>query len=446
MQIRIKGLVAFFNRVRGQLQSGVPKNEVKELQDEIKTITRQVENLCGQYGETPASLPGPSRNAYHFLKRLDLHSIPVQTGSKPAPQNQPIKIRNVVAIGDRLCNEFWESPEEILASEEKMQEYLKRISDQCTRIERTCEKHAGTPANLPTPSQQVYCWLKFLENPAHLSVHLAALAAVKKLIEKISDAKKHPPLKVHLINTQAIYRFRGYRDHILLKCSEGFIHADEAVWLEILKSVYRKKAKRNKPLNDYIASSLFRGVIFEMESEISLPDYNTKGHVHDLDDSFQRVNEQYFQGEMEKPKIHWNRLLTSGKMGHYQQVRDTVMISVSLDQPEVPEYVIDYVMYHELLHKKLGSKVINGRRYAHTPAFRKEEKRFKQFDSATDFLEKFAYRQRGLPEPESLLRKLFSTTAGVKRSFKEKREKSKPDTAQKQKNGSNGKLPRKNGA
>ena len=59
MQIRIKGLVAFFNRVRGQLQSGVPKNEVKELQDEIKTITAKVENLGGQYGKTPASLPGP---------------------------------------------------------------------------------------------------------------------------------------------------------------------------------------------------------------------------------------------------------------------------------------------------------------------------------------------------------------------------------------------------
>ncbi len=48
----------------------------------------------------------------------------------------------------------------------------------------------------------------------------------------------------------------------------------------------------------------------------------------------------------------------------------------------VPAYAVDFVMYHELLHKQLGVKVVNGRRYAHTPAFREAELAFKRYDDA----------------------------------------------------------------
>jgi hypothetical protein len=37
---------------------------------------------------------------------------------------------------------------------------------------------------------------------------------------------------------------------------------------------------------------------------------------------------------------------------------------------------LDYVMYHELLHKKHSFNVKNGRHQAHTTAFRNDERRF----------------------------------------------------------------------
>jgi hypothetical protein len=43
-------------------------------------------------------------------------------------------------------------------------------------------------------------------------------------------------------------------------------------------------------------------------------------------------------------------------------------------------------MYHELLHKVMGSKVVNGRRYAHTPAFREAERAFPRYEEAEAFL------------------------------------------------------------
>jgi hypothetical protein len=43
-------------------------------------------------------------------------------------------------------------------------------------------------------------------------------------------------------------------------------------------------------------------------------------------------------------------------------------------------------MYHEMLHKAFGVKAINGRRYAHTPAFRAAEAKFHHYQEAQEFL------------------------------------------------------------
>jgi predicted metal-dependent hydrolase len=64
------------------------------------------------------------------------------------------------------------------------------------------------------------------------------------------------------------------------------------------------------------------------------------------------------------------------------------MVSVSLDHPETPVYVLDFIMYHELLHKYLGLKTINGRNYGHTPEFREAERRYPKYKEAQAYLEK----------------------------------------------------------
>jgi predicted metal-dependent hydrolase len=89
---------------------------------------------------------------------------------------------------------------------------------------------------------------------------------------------------------------------------------------------------------------------------------------------------------MPRPKLTWSRKLTRRKYGHYDFLRDTVMVSRSLDQPEVPAFVVDYIVYHELLHKKLGLKWTNGRKGAHTPEFHREMKTFTHYHQSESIL------------------------------------------------------------
>jgi predicted metal-dependent hydrolase len=105
-----------------------------------------------------------------------------------------------------------------------------------------------------------------------------------------------------------------------------------------------------------------------------------KKHTHDpvLEESFNRVNEQFFNGMMDKPNLIFASESFS-KLGSYEYGTDTVYISTIFNNlPEVEKKFLDYVIYHELLHKKHSFNVKNGRHQAHTTAFRNDEKKFEE--------------------------------------------------------------------
>ena len=116
------------------------------------------------------------------------------------------------------------------------------------------------------------------------------------------------------------------------------------------------------------------------------------GRHYDLNRIFNRLNRRYFGGELHKPQLSWSQRRNKRILGHHDAVHDAIIISRSLDQADVPEYLIDYVMYHEMLHIKHRPRLINGRRVFHTNSFRNEEQRFARFDEAMKWLENLARR------------------------------------------------------
>ena len=91
-----------------------------------------------------------------------------------------------------------------------------------------------------------------------------------------------------------------------------------------------------------------------------------------LESSFSRVNETYFFGLMDKPNLAWGSC-SRRTLATYDFHTDTVTVSSLFREHED---VVDYLVYHELLHKKLKFRSRNGRSFHHTPEFRKKEKAF----------------------------------------------------------------------
>ena len=117
------------------------------------------------------------------------------------------------------------------------------------------------------------------------------------------------------------------------------------------------------------------------------------GKVYDLEKMFARLNRRYFDEQIEKPTLTWSRRRARNILGHHDAAHSTITISKTLDSPNVPEWFVEYILFHEMLHVKHPARLINGRRYYHTTAFREDEHRFRRYEEAQEWLDRVV-RQR----------------------------------------------------
>jgi len=108
-------------------------------------------------------------------------------------------------------------------------------------------------------------------------------------------------------------------------------------------------------------------------------------------ESFNRVNNEYFYSILEQPNLVWGKHSVA-KLGSYEYQTDTVTISSIFKKS--PGYLLDYIMYHELLHKKHKFKAKGIRNYHHTSTFKKAEKNFKNASQIEKELKKFCKKAR----------------------------------------------------
>ena len=127
----------------------------------------------------------------------------------------------------------------------------------------------------------------------------------------------------------------------------------------------------------------------------------SRGNHHNLDRLFARLNRRYFDDELEKPTLTWSQRRTRRILGHHDSTFNTIVISKTLDAPDVPEWFVEYILYHEMLHIKHPARIIKGRRFSHTKAFLAEEERFPLFDEAQKWLDDVARERRTTTRPRA---------------------------------------------
>jgi hypothetical protein len=152
------------------------------------------------------------------------------------------------------------------------------------------------------------------------------------------------------------------------------------------REIYFSLSKNWKSVSPDIKIGLLQELMIKLFKQknhtISMDLYNTfMKNIHiaapklesdpKLVEAFNRINDEYFYGMMEMPNMIWGQN-SLRKLGSYQYGSDTVSISRVLD--DAPRHLLDYVVYHELLHKKHKFSHKNGRNLHHSPEFRKQEK------------------------------------------------------------------------
>jgi len=102
-----------------------------------------------------------------------------------------------------------------------------------------------------------------------------------------------------------------------------------------------------------------------------IPDFCEKTKTDPvLENSFHRVNGKFFSGILDLPNLTWG-MHSTRKLASYNYHNDTVTVSKVFQDSRVE--LLDYLMYHELLHKQLKYKNNGTRNAFHTKKFKDAE-------------------------------------------------------------------------
>ncbi|MBI1750942.1 MAG: DUF45 domain-containing protein [Acidobacteria bacterium] len=193
----------------------------------------------------------------------------------------------------------------------------------------------------------------------------ASLTHTIRLVEdtahvRLSDVFRGAPLAV-LEATAAILLARLYRRHAGREFAETYREFSLAQGTR--RQLMRMRRKRGRRLTSH-----------------------PRGMHHDLDGLFARLNRRHFGGRLRRPRLGWSPRPWRTQLGCFDPALDQIVISSRLDRETVPQYVVEYVLFHEMLHVKHPIRRASCGLEAHSAEFREQEKHFPLYERARRFL------------------------------------------------------------
>lgn len=117
-----------------------------------------------------------------------------------------------------------------------------------------------------------------------------------------------------------------------------------------------------------------------------------RGRVYDLHALAEQVKAEHFGPEL-RVHITWGRGSTRRRsprrhivFGSFEHRSRVIRIHPVLDSADVPEFFVRFVIFHEMLHAMLDPEHdADGRRYVHTPEFRRRERQHPDYHRAREW-------------------------------------------------------------
>ncbi len=187
----------------------------------------------------------------------------------------------------------------------------------------------------------------------------------------------------------------GKRNFLLVRLSPLMAQAPEnvvkALAVLLLAKIFRFKADSvfRKVYNAYVDEHIMPqmpAVTHRVSSR-----YSPKGNYFNLEEIFDELNSRYFNARLPKPVLGWSLRPAYTRLGFYDRKRNLLVISQIFDHKKTPREIVEYLMYHEMLHIYIPVQQGRGqRRLVHTAEFKRLEQQFPNYEK----IEKWIKRKR----------------------------------------------------
>ncbi len=195
------------------------------------------------------------------------------------------------------------------------------------------------------------------------------------------------PLQIVWHENKSTYvTIRKERGTLFLRLHRLFLQAPTPV----LEALIRMSLKRR----DKDACTIVRKMahLYFSQTKVPADELPSTGLHYDLLTILDQVKTRYFSS-LQDPSIGWTpsrvRKYRSITFGTYDRHSHQIRINRLMDDPEVPLYFLEFIVYHELLHAVCPSRIdAAGRCCFHTAEFRQKEKLFHHFEAAKEWEKK----------------------------------------------------------
>lgn len=171
-----------------------------------------------------------------------------------------------------------------------------------------------------------------------------------------------------------------------LRLHRMFVEADGAIVEALGRYVKTGDRRASRRLGEFIEAKRDRFVA-PRPPRVLRP----LGEHHDLLAIYARIESTYFPGALAGVTITWGRhgaaargrrRKRSIRLGTYTHDERLIRVHPVLDQPWVPAFFVEYIVFHEMLHHVEPAREEDGRTIFHTPEFRRRERAYPEYERA----------------------------------------------------------------
>ncbi|TGL82242.1 SprT-like domain-containing protein [Leptospira yasudae] len=105
-----------------------------------------------------------------------------------------------------------------------------------------------------------------------------------------------------------------------------------------------------------------------------------------------RLNDTYLRIDLNDLEIFWSKSVSKTRLGHFDPAHRMIVINPILSREIVPAFVLEYIVFHELLHVVFPVTRKNGKNVIHGRDFKTFERKFPDYKRANAWLKSKFYQ------------------------------------------------------
>lgn len=190
-------------------------------------------------------------------------------------------------------------------------------------------------------------------------------------------------------NRSTMLSVRWEPDCTVVSLHRMFLEAPGNIMRQLACYVRQEQADISLDVKAFIEDKLQK---LDYSHELDASKLHCQGNVYNLQRIYNELNDEYFRSKL-KLNITWfgkhfNKNRNRLTFGLYHEPIKLIKIHRLLDTPSFPDYVVAYVVYHEMVHHICPAYYDeNGIHRVHSKEFKEQELKFKYFDLAQKWIE-----------------------------------------------------------